>query len=104
MRFYIDNKLEEKIDFGLNIDKIYKKEICTISTIYELSDESMKINKVPINYPLERLSLMSGYFFNRIDDLSFDKQHAGLIAQEVERALPEVVVKMNGKRMYHMED
>lgn len=47
---------------------------------------------------------MNGYFFNRINDLSFNKQHTDLIAQEVERVLPEVIVKMNGKRIYYMED
>tara|TARA_Y100000389_G_scaffold83399_1_gene79951 strand:+ start:4527 stop:4949 length:423 start_codon:yes stop_codon:yes gene_type:complete len=100
MKIYQDNILKEDIsyDIELNINKIYKNENIVVKSIYELSDESVKINKKKINYPLERLNLVSGYFYNRIDDDNFDRQHVGLIAQEVEKILPEVVIKHNGKK------
>ena len=98
MEIYKNTRLtNDDIIYNLDITKIYKNELF-VNTVYELSDESMKVNKKKINQPIERLELINGYFFNRLDDDDIHKQYAGLIAQEVEKALPEVIIKNNGKK------
>jgi hypothetical protein len=60
------------------------------------SDRRLKTNIVPINKALEKVSKLNGVYFHWIQNeptgLIFDqKRHVGVIAQEVERVLPEVV-------------
>ena len=56
------------------------------------SDERLKTNIAKIENPLEVLSHLEGVKFNWISDSSED---VGLIAQDVERCLPEAVVEIN---------
>jgi hypothetical protein len=57
------------------------------------SDARVKTNIVEIDYPLEKIKNMRGVYYNRIDDSNASTaRHVGLIAQEVERVLPEVVL------------
>lgn len=52
------------------------------------SDVSIKENVKPILNPIEKVKELSGYTFNRI---GHDKRSVGLMAQDVEKVLPEAV-------------
>jgi len=57
------------------------------------SDARVKTNIVEIDSPLEKISQLRGVYYNRIDDSNASPaRHVGVIAQEVERVLPEVVL------------
>jgi hypothetical protein len=57
------------------------------------SDARLKTNIVEIDSPLEKIKNMRGVYYNRIDDSNVSPaRHVGVIAQEVERVLPEVVL------------
>ena len=61
----------------------------TISGDYiSTSDVSIKENVKPILNPIEKVKELSGYTFNRI---GHDKRSVGLMAQDVEKVLPEAV-------------
>jgi len=72
------------------------KETCNANTIYSrndvgaASDIKLKDNLEIIPEALSKLKLINGYTYNRIDS-NDSRRHAGLIAQEVEKILPEVV-------------
>ena len=56
------------------------------------SDSRIKTNVSTIDSPLEKLMRMRGVYYNRIDDSNtIPDRHVGVIAQEVEEVLPEVV-------------
>ena len=55
------------------------------------SDERMKTNIEPIPNALEKFLQLSGVTFNKLDHHD-DRRHAGVIAQEVEKVLPEAVI------------
>ncbi len=56
--------------------------------IISTSDVSIKENVKPILNPIEKVKELSGYTFNRIGQ---DKRSVGLMAQDVEKVLPEAV-------------
>ena len=57
------------------------------------SDARVKTNIVEIDSPLEKIKNMRGVYYNRTDDSNATPaRHVGLIAQEVETVLPEVVL------------
>ena len=56
--------------------------------IISTSDVSIKENIKPILNPIEKVKELSGYTFNRI---GHDKRSVGLMAQDVEKVLPEAV-------------
>ena len=53
------------------------------------SDFRLKTNIITIDSPLEKISAMRGVYFNKITDSTIRK--VGVIAQEIETVLPEVV-------------
>jgi hypothetical protein len=53
------------------------------------SDLRLKTNIITIDSPLEKISAMRGVYFNKISDSTIRK--VGVIAQEIETVLPEVV-------------
>jgi ribosomal protein L27 len=56
------------------------------------SDIRVKTNIVEIDSPLEKILKMRGVYYNRRDDSNTTPaRHVGVIAQEVEEVLPEVV-------------
>jgi len=55
------------------------------------SDRELKINLERIPEPLEKIQKISGYTYNRID--RGGERETGLVAQEVQAILPEVVFK-----------
>lgn len=72
----------------------------TINTITS-SDRRLKTNLMPIQNALKKVSKLNGVYFHWIQDemhgMTFDQnRHVGIIAQELERVLPEVVHK-NGE-------
>jgi hypothetical protein len=57
------------------------------------SDARIKTNIVEIDSPLEKIMKMRGVYYNRTDDTNVSPvRHVGVIAQEVETVLPEVVL------------
>lgn len=58
--------------------------------IVSTSDISLKENVQPILNPIEKVKELNGYTFNRIGQ---QKRSVGLMAQEVEKVLPEAVMK-----------
>jgi len=59
------------------------------------SDFRLKTNIVTIDSPLEKISAMRGVYFNKITDSTMRK--VGVIAQEIETVLPEVVYTDNSE-------
>ena len=57
------------------------------------SDARLKANVVPIPDPLTKLSNIGGYTFDRTD---IGTRQAGVIAQEIQRVLPEAVREFDG--------
>ena len=58
--------------------------------IAAFSDESVKTELQIIDNAIDRIKQINGYTYVRIDDLS-NIRRAGVIAQEVQKVLPEVV-------------
>ena len=67
--------------------------IWCIGDITAFSDARVKANVEVIDNPLERLSKVRGVTFTRIDLTDPTKRYAGVIAQEMREALPEVVTE-----------
>jgi hypothetical protein len=59
------------------------------------SDIKLKENIEIINNALEKVNQIRGVTFTRNDQDDKQKRHAGVIAQEVEKVLPEVVIEGN---------
>ena len=90
-------------------EKLYVSGACTITNnvniygqlftngpIGTLSDKSIKTHLVQIDSPLEKISKLTGYTYTRTDihtDSDIEKYGSGLLAQDVEKVLPEVVHK-----------
>ena len=65
------------------------------------SDVRVKTNIVEIDSPLEKIMKMRGVYYNRIDDINArPARHVGVIAQEVEAVLPEVVLTDTSEDKY----
>jgi hypothetical protein len=63
----------------------------TITNITETSSMTLKENFAPIENALEKLLQLSGWIYDRIDGTS--KGEAGLIAEHVDKIIPNVVTK-----------
>ena len=72
---------------------------------YSTSDSRLKENIVPIENALDKIKKISGVMFDWKDGHEIDRKHdTGLIAQEVEAVLPEVVVtRPNGFKAVRYE-
>jgi len=72
--------------------------LCVAGTIYSTldistdSDISYKYNIKLIDDPLTKINKISGYTFNRYDT-NDNNRYTGLIAQEVIKVMPEVIIK-----------
>jgi len=62
--------------------------IYSFGDVTAASDARMKENIVTIDLPLEKIMHMRGVYFDKISDKT---RHIGVIAQEIEKVLPEVV-------------
>ena len=83
---YINNGSDAKISFSSSDGSIVTEG--DITAFGSVSDRNRKENIVKIDNALEKVSQISGYTFNYIGD---DTPMTGVIAQEVEEVLPEVV-------------
>ena len=85
---FVLNLSNYNINFGAAID--VKTTVYAGGNITAFSDVRLKENIKPIENAIEKVSAINGVTFTRIDDEENIK-YAGLIAQEVEEVLPEVV-------------
>jgi hypothetical protein len=89
--FHVDS-VTNRVGIG-KTDPAYTLDV--VGTIYAsgdlvaFSDERKKTNIEPIPNALEKVLQLRGVTFDKID--GDDRRHAGVIAQEVEKVLPEVV-------------
>jgi hypothetical protein len=65
-------------------------------TVTANSDIKLKENIEVINNALEKVGQIRGVTFTRNDLDDKEQRHAGVIAQEIEKVLPEVVIENNG--------
>lgn len=66
--------------------------------IVAFSDASVKENVRSITSPIQKIKRLNGRMYTRNDAKDTEKQNMGLIAQEVNEVVPEVVAKLpNGK-------
>ena len=72
-------------------------DINASGTVTQSSDASLKDDVQVIENAVEKVSQIRGVTFTR-NDVEDDSRHAGVIAQEVESVLPEVVSETNGKK------
>ena len=61
-------------------------------TAYYSSDERLKDNITPLSNALDKINQIGGYEFDWNDNSSHSGHDVGVIAQEIEKVLPEVVV------------
>lgn len=67
--------------------------------IVAFSDISVKDNIRPIPHAIQKVKRLKGRLYNRNDSDDLEKIHMGLIAQEVEQVIPEVVKDLSdGKK------
>ncbi len=67
-------------------------------TLVNSSDRRLKENIVRINHALDKVLDMNGYYFNRIS--KSDDREIGLIAQEVQAIVPELVSTIDDENGY----
>ena len=65
-------------------------DVFATGDVIAYSDSNMKCNLEPIENALDKLIQLTGYTFN-FKDRPDEKRHAGLLAQDVQKVLPEVV-------------
>jgi hypothetical protein len=65
-------------------------DIAYTGNIYDVSDLRLKENITPLTNAIEKVSALRGIYFN-LKGESPDQREVGVIAQEVEAVLPEVV-------------
>jgi hypothetical protein len=83
---YVNNALDSKLSIsGSSGSLVTEGDITAFGSV---SDRNRKENIVKIDNALEKVSQISGYTFNYIGD---DTPMTGVIAQELEEVLPEVV-------------
>jgi hypothetical protein len=83
-----------------NYWQIAGQVIPAVAAAFTPSDEDMKYNIKPIKNPLDKVNRLEGVTFNWKDD---DVEDASIIAQDVEKVMPNAVAKAdNGMRMVDM--
>ena len=73
--------------------------IYATSDIIAFSDSNYKTELEVIADPLEKVSKLTGYTFTRSDLPDTSKRFAGLLAQDVQAVLPEVVYSPDGQKL-----
>lgn len=77
---------------------IVSGNIYSTSDIATDSDIAYKYNLELIKNPLEKITKLNGYIFNR-NDTNDNEKYTGLIAQEVLKVMPEVIVKKHDGKL-----
>jgi hypothetical protein len=92
------NNWQSGAAFSVNGDVGIGGDIVTNGTGYfnggsfSLSDRTLKTNIVEIESALDKVTQLRGVYFDWIDTEKFNNKHQiGLIAQEVEEVIPELV-------------
>ena len=83
---FSSNALTEKLEVVGNVK--VTGNVTATGDIESTSDISIKENLEIIENPIEKIKELNGYTFNKNGE---EKRSAGLVAQEVEKVLPEVV-------------
>jgi len=65
-------------------------DIAYTGNVYDVSDVRLKENITPLTNSVEKVSALQGIYFNNKGEPS-DKREVGVIAQDVEKVLPELV-------------
>lgn len=71
----------------------FSANVVNVNVLNTSSDIQLKSNLVIIDEPIEKVKALNGYTYDRIGSLN---REAGLVAQEVQSVLPEVVSQENG--------
>ena len=69
----------------------YVNNLIASAEVTAYSDAKLKTNIKDIENPLEKVLKLRGVTFNRIDLEDHDRVYVGVIAQEIEKILPEVI-------------
>ena len=69
----------------------YSGSFTASGNVTAYSDEKLKDNIEPIENPIQKLKAIQGVTYNR-NDIEGNPRHTGVVAQQVERVLPEVVM------------
>ena len=79
-------------DYDIN-DDAYQAEVeAGIKAKHpEISDKDLKDNITPIENPIDKIKEIGGYEFDWNNKSSYEGHDVGVIAQEIEKVLPEVV-------------
>ena len=73
-------------------DRSYTGSFVATGDVTAYSDERLKTNVTTIENALTKVQAMRGVMFDKVDSLSGETKHStGVIAQETESVLPEVV-------------
>jgi hypothetical protein len=92
-RWSLANGVSPSYKFEVNGD------IYATANIIAFSDQSVKSNVQVIINPLAKVLNMRGVTYNRNDHEDQVRVHVGVIAQEMEKVLPEVVFEdLDGKK------
>lgn len=85
-----NNSALEVVGTSLFHDKVF-----TINGVASLSDKRVKEDLQCIKDPLDKIKQLCGYTYNRTDITNKDRRlrESGLIAQDVEKILPEVITE-----------
>lgn len=94
-RIFINGNGNTSIGASANTSPSYplevSGEIYASGNIIAYSDQSVKDNVTTIPNALDKVQAMRGVTFTRNDEKDKERVHAGVIAQEMEKAFPEVV-------------
>ena len=85
----IKNSLGVNGNYSSNYELFVNGNIAATINIGVTSDERLKTNINNIENSLEKIKKCRGVYFNRIEN---EKRYIGVIAQEIEKILPEVVM------------
>lgn len=69
---------------------VVENELIAMNGTREYSDKLLKRNIVKIDNAIEKVKSINGYTFDMVTD---SKRHTGVIAQEIQKVLPEVVTE-----------
>ncbi len=73
-----------------------------VKTCYEYSDRDGKSEILPISNSLSKIMNLEGVSFYWKNDMKKEKRNVGFIAQEVEKIIPEIVIKDDSLGGYSM--
>ena len=75
------------LDMSADGKALFNNDVVAFSS----SDKRFKDNITPINNPIEKIKKIGGYEFDWNEKSSYEGHDVGVIAQEIEKVLPEIV-------------